>query len=86
MDDVPGRKGVPPGQAGFAGLTPAKPTAFGEQSRSGRTMNRPIHAAAAKQRRIRRVHDCVHLQTGDVTFDDGQTGHDSSSHSCLLFG
>jgi hypothetical protein len=81
MDDVPGRKGVPPGQAGFAGRTAAKPTAFGEQSWSGRTMNRPIHTAAAKQRGIRRVHDCVDLQTGDVAFDDGQTGHDASSHS-----
>jgi cyclophilin family peptidyl-prolyl cis-trans isomerase len=44
-------------------------------------MNRPIHTAAAKQRGIRRVYDCVDIQTGDVTFDDGQTGHDASSHS-----
>jgi hypothetical protein len=44
-------------------------------------MNRPIHTAAAKQRGIRRVHDCVNLQTGNVTLDDGQTGYEASSHS-----
>jgi hypothetical protein len=81
MDDVSGQQGVPPGQAGFAGRTPAKPTAFGEQSWSGCAMNRPIHTAAAKERGIRRVYDCVDPQTSDVAFDDGQTGHEASCHS-----
>src|SRR2546430_389329 len=37
-----------------------------EDLRSARAMNRAIHAAAAEQRRISRVHNCLNVLFGDV--------------------
>jgi hypothetical protein len=59
MNDMPRRQLVARSDPGAAGLAAAKRAAFGEQLRSGGTMNRAIDAAAAEQRSIRGVDDGI---------------------------
>ena len=61
---------------GFAGRQSFRKTraanllALGEDLRSARAMDRAINAAAAEQRGIRRVHNCLNVLSGDVANDD----------------
>jgi hypothetical protein len=74
MDDMPRRKPVSSGDLGVAGFAATKRAAFGEQLRSGGTMDRAIDAASAKQRDIGGVDDGINAQAGNVGDDDFEPG------------
>jgi hypothetical protein len=74
MNDVLGRKIVAAGDPRFAGRASAELAAFLQESGAGRVVNRSIYPAAAEQRRIRGVHDCIDVERRDVGTDDLNTG------------
>jgi len=47
-----------------------KHPAFRHEFRTGCTVNRPIHAPAAEERRISGIHDGIDVERGDVGLDD----------------
>ena len=47
VDDVAGGEGVPAGDAGLSGRTPAEAAAFLEETRAGRAVDGAVHPAAA---------------------------------------
>ena len=53
-----------------AGLTAAEVPALLENRRAAGAMNRAVHASAAEERRVRRVHDRVDLLLGDVALNE----------------
>src|ERR1700743_3062792 len=66
-------RGVKPialGDLGVAGLAAVEHTAFGDKLGPGRPMDRAIHAAPAKERRIGGVDDGVNAQCRNVSDDD----------------
>jgi hypothetical protein len=62
MNHMLRRQTIASGDLGVAGLAATKCAAFGEQPRSGRTMDRAIDPAAAQQRTIRGVDDGINAQ------------------------
>ena len=66
---------MPAGDLGLPGLATVQGAALGEQSGAGSTVDRAVHAAAAQQRAVRRVDDGLHLEPGDVAFDDFDPAH-----------
>src|ERR1700680_3404738 len=54
----------------FTRRATAECATFGEKLRSSGAMNGAIDSAAAKQHRIGRVHDCIHIELGDVATND----------------
>src|SRR4051812_33287325 len=49
--------------------------AFIHEFTTGRPVDRPIHPAAAHQRGVRRIHDRVHPERGDVSTDRAKNAH-----------
>ena len=70
MDDVFCREPIAARDLRRARLAAAERTAFGEQFRSGRAMDRAVDAATAEQRAVRGVHDRIDLQGRDVGDED----------------
>ena len=70
VDDVAGSKGVPRGDAGFAGRAAAEAAAFLEEVGASRAMDGAVRSAPAEQRLVRGVDDRVHLDPRDVAFGD----------------
>src|SRR5437660_732066 len=66
VDDEARRQRVAAREAHLAGGAAAEPTALLEQSGPGRAVDSAVHSAAAKQARVRGVHDRVHVEAGDV--------------------
>src|SRR5882724_361188 len=54
----------------FARWTTAQGATFGEQFRAGSAVNFPIDSSSAEERRVRRVHNCVNLELGDIAAQD----------------
>ena len=54
----------------FPGLTTAQRSTFREQFGAGSAMNRAINSAAAKKRRVSRVHNRVDVDFRDITTDN----------------
>ena len=54
----------------FPGLTTAQRSTFHKQFDAGRAMNRAINSAAAKKRRVSRVHNRVDVDFCDIPADD----------------
>src|SRR5437899_5262855 len=54
----------------FPGLTTAQRSTFGDQFGAGRAVNRAINSAAAKKRRVSRVHNRVDVDFCDIPADD----------------
>ncbi len=67
-DEFRGQK-VAFGRLGVAGFTSAEESAFEEEIRPGRSMNRTVHAASAEETRIRGVDNCVDTKRSDVAAD-----------------
>jgi hypothetical protein len=72
MNHVPRRQPITAGDFGVAGFATAERAAFGDKPWSRGAMDCTIDAAAAEQRRIRRVHDRVNVERRDVGDDDFQ--------------
>ena len=70
VDDVSRGQIVPPGQLRVAGRAAAEPGAFLQQPRAGGAVDRPVHPAAAQQRRIGRIDDRVDVEPGNVAAPD----------------
>ena len=70
MDHMPGRQPVSSGDLGIASFAAAQRAAFLKQLAAGRAMDRTINAAAAQQRAICSVDDCIDAQCHDVGDDD----------------
>jgi hypothetical protein len=70
VDDEPSGQTITTSDFRFAGFTAAKRTAFREQFRSSGAMNRSIHSSAAEKRRVRRVHNGIHLELRDIAAGD----------------
>src|SRR5262249_941499 len=66
MDYVLCRQPVALRDAGLPGRASAQGPAFFEQLRAGRAVDRPVHAAAAEQGRVRGVDDGVERQRHDI--------------------
>jgi len=62
VDHVGGLEPITPGDLGIAGLAAVERTTFGDEIGACGTVNGPIDAAAAEQRRIRGVDDGVNAQ------------------------
>jgi hypothetical protein len=71
VDDVPGPQTVSASQASLTGRTSPQPAAFDEQFRPSRTMDRPIHAPAAKEGAICGIHDRIDREASDIALDNG---------------
>lgn len=71
MNDPFGGEFVAARDFGLAGGAPAERAAFCQQFRTGGAVNGAIHSPAAKQRRIRRIHNRVHALLGNVAGNDG---------------
>src|SRR5262245_56620963 len=67
VDDAARGQAARGGRLGVAGLAAAEASALVEDGGPARAVDRPVDAAAAEQRRVGRVHDCVHFLLGDVT-------------------
>ena len=74
MDHVSGLEPVPLRDLGGAGFAAAEGTAFGQQIRTRSAMNGAIHAAAAEQRAIGGIYDCIDIQCRDVGNDNVEDG------------
>src|SRR5690606_36169331 len=80
VDDEAGGQGESRCDAGFAGGTADAAPDFGngatggEQGRAGGAVDRTVHAAAAEQGFVRRVHDRVDAEFAKVGFDDPDHG------------
>src|SRR5512135_1674790 len=66
MDDMFGREAVPLGNFGIPGSASAQRGAFGDELWPGGAVDGPVHAAAAQQRVVCRIHYGVHRKLGDV--------------------
>jgi hypothetical protein len=73
VNDPPGRQTIALCDSGLAGWTTAERATLLQQLRPRRSMNGPIHTAATKQRRVRRVDDGVDLLFRDVAFDNSNS-------------
>jgi hypothetical protein len=70
MNDEARRQTVSASKLRFARFTTPKRSAFRKQFGASRAMNRSIHSASAKESSVCSVHDCGHIQFGDVATDD----------------
>ena len=68
------RQAVALGELRFADLASVQQAAFAQQLRSGGTVDRPVHAAAAQQRRIGGIDNRIDHERGDVGLQDTQCG------------
>src|SRR5439155_26112011 len=68
----------PAGGEAFGPSLGADALALGQDARATSPMDGPVHATAAKERGVRRVHDGVHLLIGDVAF------HQLDPHAAIL--
>ena len=75
MDDIAAGQAVGLGWLCLSGFAAAERAAFREQLRSGRTVDRAIHTAAAKQGGVGRIDDRVRLAFGDIALNDLQAFH-----------
>ena len=64
-----------PGREALGPLGSADPPALLEDRGTAAAMDRAVHAAAAEQRRVRRVHDRVDVLLGDVAFEENDPRH-----------
>ena len=93
MDDVLCLQPVSLGDLRFAGAAAVQGAALGKQFRPGCPVNGPIHATAAQQAAVGRIHDAVTVQLGDVSLRDfqlisdlfGTHGISSSKRSCIKY-
>src|SRR5262249_19840239 len=74
VDHVARRQTISGCDLRFACRAAAESTAFGEQVWPGSPMNCAIDTASAQERRIRRVHDRIHMELRDVADDDLERG------------
>lgn len=74
VDDEFCRQAIAPGELRFTCLAAAQQAALMQQLGAGGTMNRPVHATAAEQRRIGGVDDSIDFERGDVGLYDTQCG------------
>ena len=72
VNHMPRRQPIAQGDLGAAGLAAMERAALGGKLRSGRAMDRTVHAAAAEQGAIGGVDDGVNAQCRDVGDDDFQ--------------
>ncbi len=72
MNHMPGRQPISAGDFGAAGLAAMERAAFRKKLRSGRAMDRAVHATTAEQRGVGGVDDGVDAQARDVGDDDFQ--------------
>src|SRR4029079_11784969 len=70
VDHVPGLETITARDLGAAGVAATQRTAFGQQFRPGRAVNGAINAAAAQQRAVGGIHNCIDIERGDVGNDD----------------
>jgi len=82
VNDPSGREFVAFGDFGLARDAAAECAAFRQQFRPGRPMDGAIHAAAAQQGRVGRIHNRLHAPLRDVTGDDG----DAMGNGIVGFG
>jgi hypothetical protein len=64
---------------GLPRLAAAEPLAFGQQVRPRRPVDRPVDAAAAQKRLVRRVHDRIHVERRDIGLDHLYLRHGTPS-------
>src|SRR3989454_5729701 len=78
VDDVLRRQAVAPRDSRLSGWAAADSPALFQQLGAGGAVNRPVHASATQERRVRRVDDGVQSLLGDVALDgfDGRHSHD----------
>lgn len=69
---MPREEPVTTGYPGVPGRAPLERPALREQLRSRRAMDRAVNTAAAEQRLIRCVDDCINVQRRDVLNDNVQ--------------
>ncbi len=69
MNDMPGLEPVAARDLGGTGFAAAEGAAFSQQIRPCGAVNGAIHAAAAEQRTIGGIYDCVDIQCRDVADD-----------------
>jgi hypothetical protein len=95
MDDVPGLEAIAAGDLGGTGVATAQGLAFGQQLRSGGTMDGAVDAAAAEQRGVGSVDDGVDVERRDVGDADleprrsdisGEQGRDAHARHCSTRG
>ena len=77
MDDVLCFQPVALGDLRFAGAAAVQSAALSKQFRPCCPVNGPIHATAAQQAAVGRIHDAVTVQLGDVSLRDFQLISDS---------
>ena len=93
MDDVLCLQPVALGDFRFAGAAAVQGAALGKQFRPCCPVDGPIHATAAQQAAVRRIHDAVTVQLGNVSLHDfqlisdlfGTHGISSSKRSCIKY-
>jgi hypothetical protein len=66
MDNPPRREAITTSNFSLARRTAVQGTAYRQEFRPRCSMNRAIHSPAAQQRRIGRVHNCVHVLRRDI--------------------
>jgi len=81
VDDELHRQAMAAGDTRLAGRATAERPALLEQAGSGGTVDGAVHAAAAEQRVVRRVHDGVDGQGRDVGFDGLERCGHGEGHS-----
>ena len=72
VDDFPARQAVGVGHLAFARAATVQCAAFRQQFRPGGAVYGTVHAPAAQQRAVGRIHDGICLQFRDVAHDDFQ--------------
>ncbi len=70
VNDKASRQTIAASNFRFPGLTTAQRSTFREQFGAGRAMNHAIDSAAAKKRRVSRVHNRVDVDFCDIPADD----------------
>jgi hypothetical protein len=70
VDDVPRAEAVAGGDPRLTGRAWGETPCLSRQLRSGRAVDRAVHAAAALERRVRRVHDRIDVEVDDASDDD----------------
>jgi hypothetical protein len=77
MDDKARRQTIASSDLCIAGFASIQAAAFLQQFRPGGTMNGAIHSPTAQQGGIRRIHDGIDIERGDVGANGLQGGHAS---------
>lgn len=70
VNHMASRQVITGGEPGFSRRAATEFTAFFEQLRSGRSMDGPVHAAAAQKALVGSIDNCIDFQSGNVSLDD----------------